>query len=159
MPIHELEPGQGNEWESTQDATAEWRVLRCAEAGDDASNWTIRHHRHDWIESRAHSESNPRSPGSNALELAFKQHVETWRRDCKHTSSLTKMITHHSYLRIIGMGPAVLPFLFRELLRRPDHWLVALNSITGEDPAVPGSGFMEAVTAWLSWGERHGYLS
>jgi hypothetical protein len=68
------------------------------------------------------------------------------------------MIAHPSYLRIIGMGPVILPFLFKELKERPDHWLVALNSITGKDPAPIGSTFDMAVEAWLRWGREHGYL-
>jgi hypothetical protein len=93
-----------------------------------------------------------------ALLGDFKSHVEKWKRATLHTSSLTKMIAHPSYLRIIGMGPVILPFLFKELKERPDHWLVALNSITGEDPAPIGSTFDIAVEAWLRWGREHGYL-
>jgi len=62
------------------------------------------------------------------LASQFKALSDQWRRETLHTSSLTKMITHPSYLRIIGMGQSVLPLLFRELEVRPDHWLVALNA-------------------------------
>lgn len=85
-------------------------------------------------------------------------HAEKWRRETCHTSSLTKMVLHPSYLRIIGMGRSVLPFLFKELEERPDHWLVALNAITQQDPAPLDSTFDEAVAAWLEWGRLHGYL-
>jgi hypothetical protein len=94
-----------------------------------------------------------------SLASQFKALSDQWRRDTLHTSSLTKMITHPSYLRIIGMGQSVLPLLFRELEVRPDHWLVALNAITGVDPAPAGSNFDEAVNAWLDWGRRQGYLT
>jgi hypothetical protein len=92
------------------------------------------------------------------VESEFRAQADQWRRDTLHTSSLTKMILHPSYLRIIGMGRSALPFLFQELAERPDHWLVALNAITGQDPAATGSTFDEAVTAWLDWGRRHSYL-
>jgi hypothetical protein len=59
----------------------------------------------------------------------------------------------------MGMGHDVLPFLFKELSGRPDHWLVALNAITGEDPAPEGSTFNEAVASWLAWATERGYLS
>lgn len=62
------------------------------------------------------------------------------------------------YLRIIGMGRRVLPLLLKELEENKDHWLVALNAITGQDPAPNGSTFDEAVVAWLAWGRTHGYL-
>jgi hypothetical protein len=178
MPIPEVEEGQTRGWRDKGDKTQEWFLLRCNEPREESSTWKSKHHRHskgafpvthfglrkrleyaarvrDWID---RAESRSKNAKSTVLELDFKQHVQKWKRDCKHISSLTRMITHPSYLRIIGMGPAVLPFLFRELLQHPNHWLVALNSITGEDPAVAGCSFMEAVTAWLSWGERHGYL-
>jgi hypothetical protein len=44
-----------------------------------------------------------------------------------------------------------------ELRERRDHWLVALNAITGADPAPQVAGFDEAVDAWLAWREN-GYL-
>jgi hypothetical protein len=92
------------------------------------------------------------------LESDFKVQVEQWRRETLYTSSLTRMVMHPSYLRIIGMGRSVLPLFFKELAERPDHWLVALNAITGQDPAPAESTFDDAVGAWLDWGRRHGYL-
>jgi len=96
--------------------------------------------------------------GASELETLFQEHVEMWKADTEHYSSVTKMILHPSYRRIMGMGPAVLPILLRELRERPDHWLVALNAITGIDPAPEKSTFDEAVGAWLQWGVRQGYL-
>jgi hypothetical protein len=93
-----------------------------------------------------------------ALLEEFKSHVEKWKRATLQLSSLTKMIAHPSYMRIIGMGPVILPFLFKQLKERPDHWLVALNSITGTDPAPIDSTFEMAVEAWLRWGRERGYL-
>jgi len=100
-----------------------------------------------------------RKPESqDKLWSEFKNQADQWRRDTLHTSSLTKMVMHPSYLRIIGMGRSVLPLLFKELQERPDHWLVALNAITGQDPAPSDGTFDEAVAAWLDWGRTHGYL-
>lgn len=98
------------------------------------------------------------SPPPPAFELEFRALAEKWRRDTQHTSSVNKMITHPSYMRIVGMGREVLPLLFKELSERRDHWLVALNAITGEDPAPEVSNFSEAVDAWLAWGHTKGYL-
>jgi type I restriction enzyme M protein len=92
------------------------------------------------------------------LEVDFRKHVEQWRNDTAHLSSISKAVTHPSYLRIIGMGPTVLPLLLNELKTNPDHWLVALHAITGETPATPESTFTEAVGAWLKWGQQQGYL-
>lgn len=94
----------------------------------------------------------------DALERSFREQAGRWRTETRHWSSILKMIAHPAYLRIIGMGPAVLPLLLRELQNSSDHWLIALNAITGEDPASPDSTFAEAVEAWLSWGRNEGYL-
>jgi hypothetical protein len=92
------------------------------------------------------------------FELEFRTLVDQWRNDTQHTSSIKRMVQHPAYQRIIEMGSEVLPLLFRELNARRDHWLVALNIITGEDPALEGSTFTEAVDAWLAWGREKGYL-
>lgn len=100
----------------------------------------------------------PSTPPLPPLELEFRAHANKWRRDTQHTSSVTKMITHSSYLRIIGMGREIIPLLLRELDEHRDHWLVALNAITGEDPAPEGGNFNDAVEAWLAWGREKGCL-
>lgn len=99
-----------------------------------------------------------RAKWNSVLEVEFRKHAEKWCKDTAHSSSISKIVNHPSYLRIIGMGPSVLPLLLTELQNKPDHWLVALNAITGHDPAPPDSTFTEAVDAWLSWGRAEGYL-
>ena len=93
----------------------------------------------------------------HVLDQLFHDHVERWRNETGHLSSVTRMVLHPSYLRIIGLGRGGLPLILRELRERPDHWLVALNAITGDDPAPEGANFREAVAAWIKWGEIRGY--
>jgi hypothetical protein len=93
-----------------------------------------------------------------AFELEFRKRVSEWRKDTQHTSSVKKMIQHPSYKWVIENGREVLPLLFRELNAHKDHWLVALNAITGEDPAERDSTFGDAVESWLAWGREKGYL-
>ena len=95
---------------------------------------------------------------SVSLRDTFREHADLWRKETRHWSSVTKMTIHPSYRRIMGMGPAVLPLLLQELRERPDHWFVALNAITGDDPTPPSGTFHEAVDAWILWGIQHGYL-
>jgi len=95
--------------------------------------------------------------GDVPMEQTFRSYVETWSRQTRHTS-IRKMIQHPSYRAIVEMGTDVLPLLFQELRDRPDHWLLALHQITGEDPAQPESTFDEAVEAWLKWGRKQGYI-
>jgi len=94
-----------------------------------------------------------RRHGELAVEHLFHKCVARWKDETGHLSSITRAITNPSYLRIIGMGKEALPLLLKELQERPDHWLVALNAITGEDPAPEGANFREAVAAWIKWGE------
>jgi hypothetical protein len=104
-----------------------------------------------------HGSSLRLSEATDALASQFQASVDTWRKDTQHISSIKKMIEHPSYKRIIEMGHDVLPLLFRELNAHRDHWLVALNAITGEDPVPPRSTFEDAVEAWLAWGRKKGY--
>jgi hypothetical protein len=92
------------------------------------------------------------------LERIFREQADVWSKETRHLSSITKMVAHPSYRRIMGMGPDALPLLLRELRERPDHWFIALNAITGEDPASSASTFHQTVDAWLSWGIQRGYL-
>ena len=100
--------------------------------------------------------ANRRDEGGT-LEGAFRDHVDRWKRDTGHFSSIARMTAHPSYLRIIGMGREGLPFLLKELRDNPDHWLVALNAITGEDAAPEGATFRDAVDAWIRWGHDKGF--
>lgn len=92
------------------------------------------------------------------LERTFSDLAAKWSHDTALMSSVTQQSMHPAYQRIIGMGPAAIPLILRELQKRPDHWLWALNAITGEDPARPEDNFDEAVMAWLKWGKEKGYI-
>ena len=96
---------------------------------------------------------------SPEIEAEFVHQASLWKRETRHASSVTKMVSHPSYRRIIGLGRPVLRLLFRELQTRPDHWFVALNEITGVDPVPPSATFSEAVESWLAWGQKKGYLA
>lgn len=98
-----------------------------------------------------------RRDDDSALEHLFHEQVERWKNETGHLSSISRMTSHPSYLRIIGLGREGLPLILKELRERPDHWLVALNAITGEDPAPDGANFRGAVAAWIKWGEARGY--
>lgn len=88
----------------------------------------------------------------------FYSLAEAWRQEVRLTSSLTEMILHPAYQRIIGMGVAAVPFLLRELERKPDHWFWALTAITGADPVRPEDrgNVRKMAEAWLRWGKEQG---
>ena len=75
------------------------------------------------------------------------------------TSSTSRICSHPAYLRIIGLGKEVLPFIFREMGREPNHWFVALEALTGENPIPPDHiGDVKKMTKdWLDWAEGIGY--
>lgn len=87
----------------------------------------------------------------------FKQLAREWKDGTAATSSLSKVYFHPSYQQIIGLGPDVLPLIFRELRREPDWWFWALSAITGEDPVpADAAGDLRRMTAaWLEWEKRH----
>jgi hypothetical protein len=76
-----------------------------------------------------------------------------------YTSSATDAAMHPAYQRIVGMGPQVLPLIFRELDECPGHWFWALRSITGANPVRPEDQGRAAAMreAWLDWARRRGH--
>ncbi len=91
---------------------------------------------------------------------SFRDLVSAWKRDTLNTSSMTRMVLHPAYQRIIGLGPSAVPQLLAELRREPDWWFAALQSITGEDPVAPAErGDLLAMTSrWIAWGRQRGYV-
>ena len=92
------------------------------------------------------------------LECRFEQLARQWKGESRFMSSATDMAMLASYQRIIGLGPAVLPLIFRELEREPDHWFWARAAITGENPIPPESrgNVPEMAQAWLAWARQEG---
>ena len=92
--------------------------------------------------------------------IRFQELREEWKENTAVLSSITEIAMHPAYQQIIGMGPVAVQFIMQEMLREQDHWFWALRSIAGEDPVPPEHrGRMEEMTgAWLSWGQRQGYL-
>jgi hypothetical protein len=93
-----------------------------------------------------------------SLQQEFNRLATRWKSDTESLSSIKKKITHPDYLKIIEMGYEVVPIILQSLLKEPDHWFVALNKISGEDPISYGASFQEAVIGWLQWGQRKGFF-
>jgi hypothetical protein len=98
-------------------------------------------------------------PAAAALEPAFLALARSWKQECGPSSSTTERSMSPSYQRIIGMGPAVVPLLLRELERQPDHWFWALKAITGADPVPEASRgkIRDMAQHWIAWGRAQGY--
>jgi len=92
------------------------------------------------------------------LGLLFSSLADQWERETGPYSFLNDKVMHWAYQRIIGLGPEVIPFIFKRLEERPGHWYWALESLTGEDPAQETETMAAAREAWLSWGREHFYI-
>jgi hypothetical protein len=103
--------------------------------------------------------SAPSPPSAAELEATFLSLVQRWKEERGPNSSTTQLVLCSSYQRIIGLGPAVVPLLLRELERKPDQWFWALQAITGADP-VPSASHVplrERARLWIDWGRQQGY--
>ena len=92
------------------------------------------------------------------LRVAFEELALSWATDTDHLSSPVRLTEHPAYRQIIGLGPAVLPLVLRDLAEHRRFWFPALNAITGENP-VPdeAAGDVERMAeAWIGWGREHG---
>ena len=72
---------------------------------------------------------------------------------------MTAASRHPAYQEIIGLGPAVLPFMLRDLQENERHWFAALRTITGANPIPPAAAgnVPQMVEAWLKWARDKGY--
>lgn len=105
--------------------------------------------RHYWL---------PVTRRSHVAGEQFQALAEAWRRDVQFLSSVTEMVLHPAYQRIIGMGAEAVPLLLHELERKPDHWFWALHAITGADPvkSEDRGKLRKMAEAWLRWGREQG---
>jgi hypothetical protein len=86
----------------------------------------------------------------------FEQLAERWRAETGFLSDPDVRYMNSAYQQIIGLGPAVLRYLVRDLERTQEHWFWALESIVGEDHARGSETVRAAVEAWLVWAKSVG---
>lgn len=91
------------------------------------------------------------------LKHEFDALAMKWREETEDSSIIALRLIHPSFMRILALGPVVIPWILRELKERPDWWFDALKALTGEDPTHPDDSFDSAVNAWLQWGRANGY--
>ena len=90
------------------------------------------------------------------LRVTFEELARAWTAETAHISSPVKLMEHPAYRQIVGLGPAVLPLLLRDLAENRRFWFPALNAITGENP-VPDDAAGEIgkmIEAWIEWGRK-----
>jgi hypothetical protein len=94
------------------------------------------------------------------VSKVFFDCLSKWKEETELSSSMTDIILHPSYQRIIGLGPDAVPFVLQELEANGGLWFWALQALTGEDP-VPEEDrgrIKRMTTAWLDWGRSHQLL-
>ncbi|CAN5277008.1 hypothetical protein BH24GEM2_BH24GEM2_10810 [soil metagenome] len=98
----------------------------------------------------------PLSYRAQGIHERFQALAEEWHEATDDLSG-TAVFMHPAYQQIIGMGPVVLPLLFRDLAETESHWFWALRVITNENPVPPEHrGRVDRMTStWLSWGMRN----
>jgi hypothetical protein len=100
-------------------------------------------------------------PGVSNESIAriFRDLANEWKAAETPSSSVKELAMHQAYQKIIGLGPAAVPFIIAELKRAPDHWFWALEAITGADPVtLKAAGDLDAMAAaWIDWARANGF--
>jgi hypothetical protein len=97
-----------------------------------------------------------------ATATEFRKLRENWHEERGATSSITEMAMCRAHLQIIGLGPAAIPLILRQLEREgdePDMWFVALQMLTRADPVTDEirGDFVAMGRRWLDWAVLNGY--
>jgi hypothetical protein len=105
------------------------------------------------------AKQTPATGRTESVEEQFHRLAAVWRAETAYVSSSSDLVAHPAFQEIVGMGPAVIPLLLRELENRTSHWHRALWQITGADPVPPvdRGKIDKVVAAWLRWGKEQGY--
>jgi hypothetical protein len=104
--------------------------------------------------------SQPPAPEpAESVEEKFQRLAAAWQAETAYVSSSSDLVAQPAFQEIVGMGPAVVPLLLRELERGTGHWHRALRRISGADPvpAADRGDLDKAAQAWLRWGREQGY--
>ncbi len=104
--------------------------------------------------------SVPTTPAAETTEQRVVRLLGIWRDQTAYLSSSTQLVEHPAYQELIALGPAALPFLFRDLEQTKDgHLSKALTALTGAHPvAAEDRGKIAKVAeAWLLWARENGY--
>jgi hypothetical protein len=89
------------------------------------------------------------------LEIIFRELSDRWYEETGHRSIVMEKLNHPAYNQIIDLGVDVVPFILREIENDEGHWFLALEEITGEDPAPENADLDESIDAWLDWGRKN----
>ena len=94
------------------------------------------------------------------LAHAFKRLRDAWWNDTCFSSVMVTRLEHPALKEIVALGRDVVQLILEDLARTNDHWFVALEAITGENPATgaPPGDIGAMARAWLEWGKAKGLI-
>lgn len=93
------------------------------------------------------------------VKSKFDELLARWKSERPRFSSSTEsLVNHPAYQEIIGLGPAVIPFILDEMKREPDYWFWALATLAETNPVpLESRGDLDKMTKiWLDWGRSNG---
>ncbi|MEZ4885733.1 MAG: hypothetical protein R3E32_13450 [Chitinophagales bacterium] len=93
-------------------------------------------------------------------ELKFQLLAQKWKEESKFFSFTKDIVQTESYQAILKMGNTAIPFILKELEKKPKHWFYALKHLTKENPIQESSkGNLQLMTKdWMQWGKRNNLL-
>jgi hypothetical protein len=105
------------------------------------------------------TKQTPATPPLVSIKEEFQRLAAEWDKAVAYHSSTTVRNNHPAYQKIIGLGPAVVPLLLRDMEENHTHWFYALRQITGANPIPPSSAgnIPQMVEVWLRWARDNGY--
>lgn len=93
-------------------------------------------------------------PAEDPQTKEFRTLAAQWKRETAIHGSLSRIVMHPAYQRIMAMGPPAIPLILADLKKQPAHWFWALHNLVppGQDPAEGTTTIRDATNAWLEWG-------
>lgn len=96
------------------------------------------------------------------VEKQFNESAAKWRKETGGYSTMIHIAGNNNYLDIIGLGPDVIPYILKDLVKEPDFWFVALEHIAKpKQNPVPKAhiGDLDKMAEdWIAWGKENKYI-
>jgi len=94
------------------------------------------------------------------VETKFHSYSTRWKEEIGGVSSLSQITSNRHYLRVIALGPNVIPCILKSLQQEPAPWFAALRALSGRDDIgrEHAGNFRKIADAWIEWGRQEGYV-
>lgn len=96
----------------------------------------------------------------NTVAQKFHALASEWLRDTGIVSNPVEIFMHPAHVKLLGMGPEILPLVLKEVEKMSGHWFMILDAISPENPVTPEDETSPERTAraWIEWGKERGLL-